>query len=58
MKNIFKFSHGKFTLMTVVVMTMLFSQNDQSSLMVRAEETVEEFVAKVLYDTTVTPKVW
>ena len=51
MKNIFKFNHGKFTLMTVVGMAMLLSQNDQSSLMVRAEEPVVEFVAKVLYDT-------
>ena len=58
MKNIFKFNHGKFTLLTVVGMAMLFSQNDQSTLMVRAEEPEVEFVAKLIYDTAVTPKVW
>ena len=58
MKNIFKFNRGKFTLLTVVGMAMLFSQNDQSNLMVRAEEPAVEFVAKLIYDTAITPKVW
>lgn len=57
MKNIFKFNHGKFRLLTVVGISMMFTQNDSSNLMVRAEDTTELFVAKIIHD-TLTPKVW
>jgi hypothetical protein len=57
MKNIFKFNHDKFTLLTVVGMAILFSQNNESNLMVRAEEITAIFVPKLIYD-TLTPKVW
>ena len=41
MKNIFKFNPSKFTLLTVVGIAMLFNQNNQSNLMVRAEDEAE-----------------